>query len=59
MKKTSFLLLAAALMPAFAQAHQAGDFIVRAGTATVRPAESSDNVLGLGSFRLATILNWV
>ncbi|KFX07424.1 membrane protein [Pectobacterium betavasculorum] len=52
MKKTSFLLLAAALMPALAQAHQAGDFIVRAGSATVRPSESSDNVLGsLGSFQ--------
>lgn len=31
-------------------AHQAGDFIVRAGTATVAPSESSDNVLGLGEF---------
>ncbi|MBQ4772701.1 outer membrane protein OmpW [Pectobacterium versatile] len=53
MKKTSFLLLAAALMPALAQAHQAGDFIVRAGSATVRPAESSDNVLGLGEFQVS------
>ncbi|MCH5050046.1 outer membrane protein OmpW [Pectobacterium aquaticum] len=53
MKKTSFLLLAAALMPALTQAHQAGDFIVRAGSATVRPVESSDNVLGsLGSFQV-------
>ncbi|WP_113631973.1 outer membrane protein OmpW [Pectobacterium peruviense] len=53
MKKTSFLLLAAALMPALAQAHQAGDFIVRAGATTVRPVESSDNVLGsLGSFQV-------
>ncbi|WP_437217044.1 outer membrane protein OmpW [Pectobacterium sp. LFLA-215] len=54
MKKASLLLLAAALMPALAQAHQAGDFIVRAGTATVRPAESSDNVLGsLGEFQVS------
>ncbi|AIA71113.1 outer membrane protein W [Pectobacterium atrosepticum SCRI1043] len=53
MKKASFLLLAAALMPALAQAHQEGDFIVRAGSATVRPSESSDNVLGsLGSFQV-------
>ncbi|MEH0832676.1 outer membrane protein OmpW [Pectobacterium cacticida] len=53
MKKTAFLLLATALVPALAQAHQAGDFIVRAGTATVRPVESSDNVLGsLGSFQV-------
>lgn len=51
MKKTSFLLLAAALMPALAQAHQAGDFIVRAGTATVHPSESSDNVRGWENFR--------
>ncbi|MCL2895736.1 outer membrane protein OmpW [Brenneria tiliae] len=53
MKKASFVLLAAALMPAFAQAHQAGDIIVRGGTATVRPVEGSDNVLGsLGSFKV-------
>ncbi|MCV9877370.1 outer membrane protein OmpW [Brenneria izbisi] len=52
MKKASFLLLAAALVPSFVQAHQAGDFIVRAGSATVRPVEGSDNVLGLGSFKV-------
>ncbi|MDX5626826.1 MULTISPECIES: outer membrane protein OmpW [unclassified Brenneria] len=50
MKKASFLLIAATLLPSFAQAHQAGDIIVRGGTATVRPVEGSDNVLGLGSF---------
>lgn len=52
MKTASFVLMAAALMPAFAQAHQAGDIIVRTGTATVRPVEGSDNVLGLGSFKV-------
>ncbi|MEC5341588.1 outer membrane protein OmpW [Brenneria populi] len=52
MKKASLLLIAAALLPSFAQAHQAGDIIVRAGTATVRPVEGSDNVLGLGSFKV-------
>lgn len=52
MKKTSLALLVAALLPAFAQANQAGDFIVRAGTATVRPNAGSDNVLGLGSFNV-------
>ncbi|AIR67992.1 outer membrane protein OmpW [Dickeya fangzhongdai] len=52
MKKVSLLMMAAALMPALAQAHQAGDVIVRAGTATVRPNAGSDNVLGLGSFNV-------
>ncbi|WP_315710831.1 outer membrane protein OmpW [Brenneria uluponensis] len=53
MKKASLLLMAAALMPAFAQANQAGDIIVRAGTAILRPNEGSDNVLGsLGSFNV-------
>ncbi|QTF08337.1 outer membrane protein OmpW [Brenneria izadpanahii] len=52
MKKASFLLLAAALLPAAALAHQAGDVIVRGGTATVRPVEGSDNVLNLGSFKV-------
>ncbi|WP_213992293.1 outer membrane protein OmpW [Sodalis sp. dw_96] len=33
-------------------AHQAGDFFIRAGSATVRPTESSDNVLGLGGFNI-------
>ncbi|MGM3160643.1 outer membrane protein OmpW [Dickeya undicola] len=52
MKKVSLLMMAAALMPALAQAHQAGDVIVRAGTATVRPNAGSDDVLGLGSFNV-------
>ncbi|MEQ4509954.1 outer membrane protein OmpW [Dickeya zeae] len=52
MKKVALLMLAAAMVPALAQAHQAGDIIVRAGTATVRPNAGSDNVLGLGSFNV-------
>ncbi|MDX7987199.1 outer membrane protein OmpW [Xenorhabdus sp. 12] len=51
MKKISALVLAAAtLAPSLAFAHEAGDFLFRAGTATVRPNAGSDNVLGLGSF---------
>lgn len=35
-------------------AHEAGEFFIRAGTATVRPTEGSDNVLGsLGSFNVS------
>ncbi|MEH2921253.1 outer membrane protein OmpW [Samsonia erythrinae] len=53
MKKASLVVLAAALISTFAQAHQAGDFIVRGGAITVRPVESSDNVLGaLGEFKV-------
>ncbi|BET80750.1 outer membrane protein OmpW [Edwardsiella anguillarum] len=53
MKKCSVALcLAAVLAPAAASAHQAGDVIVRAGAATVRPTTSSDNVLGLGEFNV-------
>ncbi|MCO7262070.1 outer membrane protein OmpW [Dickeya zeae] len=50
MKKVALLMVAAVMVPALAEAHQAGDVIVRAGTATVRPHTSSDDVLGLGSF---------
>ncbi|EKN4686887.1 outer membrane protein OmpW [Yersinia ruckeri] len=51
MKKVSLLLLVAAMLaPSLASAHQEGDYIFRAGTATVRPNASSDNVLGHGSF---------
>ncbi len=46
------MAVAAALLSATAQAHQAGDFIFRAGSATVRPDESSGNVLGLGGFNV-------
>lgn len=52
MKKLSALILAAAtLAPSISFAHQAGDFLFRAGTATVRPNTGSDDVLGYGSFK--------
>ena len=51
-KKIISGIIAAALFSAagVANAHQAGDFIVRAGVVTVAPDESSDNVLGIGEF---------
>ncbi len=51
MKKLTALVLAAAtLAPAASFAHEAGDFIFRAGTATVRPNAGSEDVLNLGHF---------
>ncbi|MCU6236405.1 outer membrane protein OmpW [Morganella morganii] len=52
MKKLSAVCLAlATVLPSVSMAHQAGDFIIRGGTATVRPNTGSDNVLGFaGSF---------
>jgi len=52
MKAAYWALLAAAAMPSIASANQAGDIIFRVGTATVRPTEGSDNVMGLGSFSI-------
>jgi len=52
MKAAYWALVAAAAFPVIASAHQAGDVIFRVGTATVRPTEGSDNVLGLGSFNI-------
>ncbi|MGG4607095.1 outer membrane protein OmpW [Providencia sp. Me31A] len=53
MKKLTALVLAAAtLAPAVSIAHEAGDFIFRAGTATVRPNAGSEDVLGLGKFNV-------
>ncbi|MBW7984034.1 outer membrane protein OmpW [Enterobacillus tribolii] len=50
-KLTVALFIAAALAPSLASAHEAGDILVRAGSATVRPTAGSDSVLGgLGSF---------
>ncbi|HGN1707186.1 TPA: outer membrane protein OmpW [Providencia rettgeri] len=52
MKKLTALVLAAAtLVPAVSIAHEAGDFIFRAGTATVRPNAGGDdaNIKGLGN----------
>ncbi|WNN42559.1 MULTISPECIES: outer membrane protein OmpW [Winslowiella] len=50
MKLAAVVLALTAAMPVIASAHQAGDFFMRAGSATVRPTEGSDNVLGMGSF---------
>ncbi|WP_312240562.1 outer membrane protein OmpW [Pantoea sp.] len=50
MKRATLAAAMALLLPGMALAHQAGDFFMRAGTATVRPTEGSDNVLGMGSF---------
>ncbi len=51
MKAAYWALLAAAVLPKVASANQAGDVIVRVGTATVVPSANSPSVLGsLGSF---------
>ncbi|CAK9885129.1 MAG: Outer membrane protein W [Candidatus Erwinia impunctatus] len=50
MKCKALALAVMTLLPVVASAHQAGDFFVRGGTATVRPTGGSDNVLGLGQF---------
>lgn len=50
MKLATVVLVLAAALPVVASAHQAGDFFMRAGTATVRPTEGSQDVMGLGSF---------
>lgn len=52
MKKLSLALVALMGISGVAEAHQAGDFFMRAGTATVRPSASSDNVLGMGEFNI-------
>ncbi|WP_031524063.1 outer membrane protein OmpW [Siccibacter colletis] len=51
-KLTVALLLATGCVSGVASAHEAGDFFMRAGTATVRPSEGSDNVLGMGGFKV-------
>ena len=52
MKKNLYTvaILAAMMAAPQAMAHKQGDILVRAGTATVVPNESSDDVLGLGEF---------
>ncbi|MGV3344381.1 outer membrane protein OmpW [Enterobacteriaceae bacterium LUAb1] len=50
MKLAKVAIVMAALLPCAVSAHQAGDFFMRAGSATARPAESSQDVLGLGGF---------
>lgn len=52
MKKLSLALVALMGLSGVAEAHQAGDFFMRAGTATVRPNASSDSVLNMGEFSI-------
>ncbi len=52
MKKFAVALLAFSCLSGVASAHEAGEFFLRAGSATVRPSESSDNVLGMGGFNV-------
>jgi len=54
MKKTLCTLAVIASIAAAPQAlaHKKGDFLVRAGIASVVPNESSDDVLGLGEFKI-------
>lgn len=53
MKLRALALAAIASLPVVASAHQAGDFFIRAGSATVRPTGGSDDVLGLGEFKVS------
>jgi len=53
MKLAKCALLMALAIPQLALAHEAGDFFMRAGSATVRPTEGSDNVLGMGGFNVS------
>lgn len=53
MKKLSVAVLALSCWSGIAFAHEAGEFFMRAGTATVRPTEGSDNVLGMGGFNVS------
>lgn len=50
MKLKALALAIVTLLPVVASAHEAGDFFMRAGSATVRPTGGSDNVMGLGEF---------
>lgn len=52
MKKLALALVALSCFSGVATAHEAGEFFVRGGSATVRPAEGSDDVLGMGGFKV-------
>ncbi|WP_058910285.1 outer membrane protein OmpW [Entomohabitans teleogrylli] len=52
MKKLTVALLALSTLSGTAIAHDEGEFFMRVGTATVRPSEGSDNVLGMGGFNV-------
>ncbi|MFV0262658.1 MAG: outer membrane protein OmpW [Kluyvera sp.] len=54
MKKLAAVALMLSTVSGGAWAHEAGEFFIRAGSATVRPTEGSDSVLGsLGSFNVS------
>jgi len=54
MKKLAVAALILSCLSGGAYAHEAGEFFIRAGSATVRPTEGSDNVLGsLGGFNVS------
>ena len=54
MKKLAVAAFILSSISGGAYAHEAGEFFLRAGSATVRPTEGSDNVLGsLGSFNVS------
>ena len=52
MKKFAVALLAVGSLSGVASAHEANEFFIRGGTATVRPTEGSDGVLGMGGFKV-------
>ena len=47
MKKLAVAALVLSSLSGGAYAHEAGEFFIRAGSATARPTEGSDNVLGV------------
>ena len=53
MKKLAVAALVLSSLSGGAYAHEAGEFFIRAGSATARPAEGSDNVLGMGGFNVS------
>ena len=53
MKKLAEAALVLSSLSGGAYAHEAGEFFIRAGSATVRPTEGSDNVLGMGGFNVS------
>jgi len=53
MKKAAMAALILSTLSGSALAHEASEFFFRLGTATVRPTEGSDNVLGLGGFNVS------
>ncbi|WP_313083284.1 OmpW family outer membrane protein, partial [Atlantibacter sp.] len=53
MKKLTVALALLGCFSGVAPAHEAGEFFMRAGTATVRPTEGSQDVLGMGGFNVS------